>query len=649
MLDNLGISAVELKDKLGDVSKAEATVGEVAKAVGDIATASLSKMGAEALTTADEIAQLETAWTNLKTKVGTGLIAAFTPLAKAAGLISQDAQKVAQFTQDISQQSLTELANTIQFQTEQYAKVRAQFIKTEETKDLPRADLARELLRIAQAQYDLKVKEARLGGIDGEAVTPNGIQEKINKQLEEEAKARGNQIENLFYVNEALKLLNAEMEAEGTSLARITEILPEILRLEEQRRTILGEETLAMKALRLENEALIKIEQKRAEEYNKAQEAEAERLRKQAEDNAKERVKIAQDMAEMLIEIERYLATTSEEIRDVELADNQRFYEYRLSEARKGIEELAKSEEESAAIFKAIQDEKNKADEESQEAHNARIFELNKDLADRNAALKDAEQDKNEETQRQAVEVIQAGLTAFGNVYNSMMDIAQNAADFELAILQKKYKEGSISLEYFEAEQIRLQRESAQRAKDAATFNAILGAAQAAINALSSPGVPFPIALAFSAFAVAAAAAQVAAIQSAPLPQFAEGGWVSEGGRIHGRKHSQGGVKIEAEGNEFIIKGKAAQEDPKLFEAFNKGVGKKYIMDNYTVPMINASVLNSFDTIHDSAQLNGLTANLKDHNIIAAMDRNRAATVYGLKMIKEELSKTKRVNIRSKW
>ena len=654
VLDNLQISAVELREKLGDVSLETATVGQVAEAVGTIASASFAKMGAQALTTADEIAQMETAWTNFKTNVGSLSISAIIPFAKYIGLISQDAQAVADLQLKLSGASLGQTLKIVNELTVAYEKASdatAEFgLSQSETKDkaVKNLKVAKELLEVAKADFELKQK-TRAGGNEEEPIKPSevnaAIQADINKKLEEEAKLRASQIQNIYFVDKALKDLNDELNGEATSLARIAEILPLINALEEQRKTILGEETIAAKNKRLADEALLKIEEKRAEEYNKAQEAEAERLLKQEEDNAKERVKIAEDMAKMLIDIERYLATTSEEVRDFELADNQRFYDSRIEQATKGIGELAKTEEQSAAIFQAIKDEKNKADEESQAAHNQRIFELNKALADRNAALKDAEQEKNEATQKQAIDLIQTGLSTFGSVYNSMMDIAQNASDFELAMLKKKYEEGSISLEFFEAEQIRLQRESAQRAKDAATFNAIIGAAQAAINALSSPGVPFPVALGFSLFAIAAAGAQIAAIQSQPLPQFAKGVVDLQG---EGTATSDS-ISAKLSKGESVITAKETSKHKGLLEAMNKGLAEKYILSNYVRPALDSAMLSGFADMGKSAELNGLTANLKDHNIIAAMDRNRQATVQGLKLIKQELSKNKRVNIRSKW
>jgi hypothetical protein len=665
VLDNLQISAVELREKLGDVSLEAATVGQVAEAVGQIASASLAKMGDSADTTADKLAQLSTIWNNFSTKSGAAIIDVATKLGQLLELMPEDVKRTSEFMESLGNKSSEALEKIGETQLKAVQSAREAFNLAQNTPFAQQNEgetdrlqkelfVQLELLKAVQDTYKLRKKEEErremsaqsLNDLDAQTIQSIDVQiTKLREKEAEEAKLRASQIQNIFFVDKALADLNDELNGEATSLERITAILPLINALEEQRKTILGQETDAMKKLRLEMEALDKIERKRAEEYNKAREAEAARLLKQEEDNAKERVKIAEDMAQMLLDIEGYLATTSEEVRDFELADNQRFYDSRIEQATKGIGELAKTEEESAAIFQAIKDEKNKADEESQAAHNQRIFELNKALADRNAALKDAEQEKNEATQKQAIDLIQAGLSTFGSVYNSMMDIAQNASDFELAMLKKKYEEGSISLEFFEAEQIRIQRESAQRAKDAATFNAIIGAAQAAINALSSPGVPFPVALGFSLFAIAAAAAQVAAIQSQPLPQFAKGVVDLQG---EGTATSDS-IHAKLSKGESVITAKETSKHRGLLEAMNKGLAEKYILSNYVKPALDSAMLSGFADMGKSAELNGLTANLKDHNIIAAMDRNRQATVQGLKLIKQELSKNKRVNIRSKW
>ena len=70
ILDNLGISAVALKDKLKGVSSEAATIGDVAKAVGSIASEELAKMGKSAVTSAEDIAKAEAAWENFKASLG---------------------------------------------------------------------------------------------------------------------------------------------------------------------------------------------------------------------------------------------------------------------------------------------------------------------------------------------------------------------------------------------------------------------------------------------------------------------------------------------------------------------------------------------------------------------------------------------------
>lgn len=70
ILDNLGISAVALKEKLGGVSLAAADVGRVAEAVGQIAKESLDKTGGVAETTDVKIQQLSASWEDFKEKLG---------------------------------------------------------------------------------------------------------------------------------------------------------------------------------------------------------------------------------------------------------------------------------------------------------------------------------------------------------------------------------------------------------------------------------------------------------------------------------------------------------------------------------------------------------------------------------------------------
>lgn len=73
ILDNLGISAAQLRAKLNGVSVEAASIGEISAAVGQIAQEQLVLMGDAAVTATDRMQQLSVRWENLKANVGTGL------------------------------------------------------------------------------------------------------------------------------------------------------------------------------------------------------------------------------------------------------------------------------------------------------------------------------------------------------------------------------------------------------------------------------------------------------------------------------------------------------------------------------------------------------------------------------------------------
>jgi len=71
ILDNLGISAVQLTEALGGASAASSTIGQVADAVGKIAEENLKKMGKLTDDAAVKADRLAASWANLKVTFGT--------------------------------------------------------------------------------------------------------------------------------------------------------------------------------------------------------------------------------------------------------------------------------------------------------------------------------------------------------------------------------------------------------------------------------------------------------------------------------------------------------------------------------------------------------------------------------------------------
>jgi hypothetical protein len=73
ILDNLGISAVQLREKLGGVSAEAANIADVTRAVGQIATEELSKMAPPIEDATTKTKQLATNWENFKANLGRSL------------------------------------------------------------------------------------------------------------------------------------------------------------------------------------------------------------------------------------------------------------------------------------------------------------------------------------------------------------------------------------------------------------------------------------------------------------------------------------------------------------------------------------------------------------------------------------------------
>ena len=73
ILDNLGISAVQLREKLGGVSAEAANIADVTRAVGQIATEELAKMGGTIEDATTKSKQFTANWENFKANIGQSL------------------------------------------------------------------------------------------------------------------------------------------------------------------------------------------------------------------------------------------------------------------------------------------------------------------------------------------------------------------------------------------------------------------------------------------------------------------------------------------------------------------------------------------------------------------------------------------------
>ena len=229
--------------------------------------------------------------------------------------------------------------------------------------------------------------------------------------------------------------------------------------------------------------------------------------------------------------------------------------------------------------------------------------------------------------QEESKKIALAAMNATIQIIGIVSQAQQQATQYELEQLQNALDAGQITREEYDIKRRRLLREQAKQDKELALIQAIIATAAAIAEAL--PNVPLSI------IAGVLGAAQVAAIAAQPLPQFAKG-VIDLQGKGTGTSDS---ILARLSKGESVMTNEETKQHKPLFTAIRKGMLDEYINKNYVRPAIDSAMLAGLNDIGRSADLNGLTAKLSDHNIIAAMDRNRSATVYGLKMLADKLDK----------
>jgi TP901 family phage tail tape measure protein len=200
---------------------------------------------------------------------------------------------------------------------------------------------------------------------------------------------------------------------------------------------------------------------------------------------------------------------------------------------------------------------------------------------------------------------------------------------------------GIITQEEYDRRRASLAREQFKKDKEAKLIQASINTALGVTNAIATaPNIILGLILA--AAAAAAGAAEIAVISSQPVPRFKEGGLVANHGLLKGKTHSQGGILIEAEKDEYFMPTAPTLRNYGLLEAMRKGAEDQYIMNNYVPKLIDESMFKGFADLGKSAQLNGIGTTFKDHNLIAAIDRDRQSTTKVLGLIYQELKSKKR-------
>lgn len=429
----------------------------------------------------------------------------------------------------------------------------------------------------------------------------------LEQKRAELTESQKEQIKNVYYYTNAIKLLRDEIEKEGTSRERIAEILKLLPPLQAELAKLLGQETAAMKSAREEVEKLAKAEEDRWK-----------MLEAQADDRLKKKFEVEEFISE------RTAQGLKEEMDAAIAAEN-----IKAMAAEATAMQIGASEDTIKSIRQSSIDEQLRIEAD----YRAKIQEMEDAGVAATVEAEAKKQEARELADQQSVQAFQAYAQEIGSMINRISQAVYTASQYELQILDDKLANQQISQENFDRQRRRIMRKQAEDAKAFAIMTSIINTALAVTQALAT--LPPPASFIVAAVSAALGAVEVGIIAAEPIPRFAKGVIGLKGAGTE----TSDSINAKLSKGESVMTAKETREYMPVLTAIRKGTLEKLINETYVVPAVNAALFNGFADIGRSADLNGLTAKLSDHNIIRAMDRNREATVYGLKLIVEKMGK----------
>ena len=292
----------------------------------------------------------------------------------------------------------------------------------------------------------------------------------------------------------------------------------------------------------------------------------AEELLKQKKKEQNDRLKALSDAIENTFKIRKTEreaeARHQAQLDELDRKERERLQstaDFRKLKSAEYIAELEAQDQREKAIREKSDDER-KVKEEA-----FRTARAERENADRGRRLQ-AEQEHAEKVAF-ILQTLSGVADSIGNLASQAIQIrTQN----EIQALENKRDKGLITEKQFERESAKIKTEAAkkQRAADIAIATAKIPLIF--LQALTS--APFPFGLILASIASGIALAEVAILAASPLPQFKDGGQVSKKlGLIKGASHSQGGVPIEVEGEEYVMPVEQTKENLPALEAMRKG------------------------------------------------------------------------------
>jgi len=470
-----------------------------------------------------------------------------------------------------------------------------------------------------QLKEDKKRVEASIQGDEESIKTLNAYISTIQEYIDRQKEASGvddaetqSQINNVFAIKKAIKELEETRDAEGTSRKRIFEINSELITLEEQLAILLGKETEAMKEAREEREKAIKAIEDEAKALRKLLKAKIDAMH----DSEEKAMVEALESIEFRFALEKLYTTQS------------------ISEADGRSDALLQIEHDRLeAILKARRE------------FGMETIEQEQALADLQAGILDGQNNSGDgykkgngnkigspfdlegwgEDQEEAIAIFMQYAEAVKEIASGITSAVLSGHNAEIKSLDYQLESGQISREKYDEKRREIERKKAIAEKNAAIFQAVIATAVGVASALPN--------VFLAAVAGALGLIQIGVIAGTPLPAFKDGVIGLKG------KGTETSDEIPAmlSLNESVMTGAETRKYNAELWAMRNGTFDKLMKGKYSVPKIDASLFSGWGDMGKSAEINGLMATLKDHNIIASQDRMRQSMTHGFKYLAKEL------------
>lgn len=226
------------------------------------------------------------------------------------------------------------------------------------------------------------------------------------------------------------------------------------------------------------------------------------------------------------------------------------------------------------------------------------INDINRSVVDKERETQEAIRAERKKTLDESVNLAFQYAQEFAKVLSSLNDLSRQNSENTIAEIQRRQaaeleainntldterqkERQRAALTLRTNQQIALEKQKqAKRDKALAIFEATINTAASIVKTGATLG--YPAAIPFQVAAGIVGAAQIAAIAARPIPRF------EKGGKVGGKRHSQGGTLIEAEVDEFITRRGQSIRHRSELEAINRSTAEyhRLIQRNYVRPAI---------------------------------------------------------------